>query len=223
MISSRFRPLEVLEDRTVPAVQVVFNFDYDTSGFFADAGRRAVLQQAADAITLQFNDQLSAIAPGGGNSWTAQFDNPSTGNSTTVNNLPVGQNQVVIFAGARNLGGPLGIGGYSAGAVAVTGTSAFRNAIQSRGQGNIFSQNATDFATWGGSIVFDTATNWSFATSAAGVGGKPVRVLFGGVARIGPRVRPRHRPVVREQDQREPVFRHQRRFGIQWGGPGGDF
>ena len=170
MTLSPFRSLEILEDRTVPAVQVVFNYDFDASGFFADAGRRAVLQQAADAITLQFNDQLSAITPGGGNTWTAQFDNPATGGSTTINNLAVGQNQVVIFAGARNLGGPLGIGGYSAGAVAVNGSSSFRDAIQTRGQGNIFAQNATDFATWGGSIVFDNTTNWSFATSASGVG-----------------------------------------------------
>ena len=167
---SPFRSMELLEDRTVPAVQVVFNYDFDTSGFFADAGRRAVLQQAADAITLQFNDQLSAITPGGGNSWTASFTNPATGGEGTFNNLSVGQNQVVIFAGARNLGGPLGIGGYSAGGRNSQGSSAFLNAIQTRGQGDIFSRNATDFASWGGSIAFDNTTNWSFATSAAGVG-----------------------------------------------------
>jgi hypothetical protein len=95
-----------------------------------------------------FADSLLAI-PANLN-WTATFTNPETGNSgATVNNLSVPANTLILFAGGRDMsGGQAGEAGPG-----------FANISLSRGQGIILGSSAADFATWGGSISFDTLNN----------------------------------------------------------------
>src|SRR5690606_11131670 len=64
-----------------------------------------------------------------------------------------------IYVGARELGsttlGEGGPGGYSA-----SGSAAWLDVIDLRGQIGGDSNPPTDFATWGGTITFDITTTW---------------------------------------------------------------
>ncbi|XZE37004.1 dockerin type I domain-containing protein [Pirellulaceae bacterium SH501] len=147
-----------------------FRFDYstDTSGFFADTNRRNVLQRVADSITTKWSDTLAAIAPSGGNQWTATFQNPSTGASDSRSNLSIASNEILVFVGARSLGTPLGIanrGGFSLSATSQT----FVDTVRYRGQTGAGATPPTDFGPWGGSLVFDSADPWHFGLTTVGL------------------------------------------------------
>jgi hypothetical protein len=159
MNSQRLK-LERLESREVPAILIQLDYSRDTSGFFNNAEARATLERVASDIGNTLTANLAALAPGGANTWTATFFDPSTGNTVNLQNLSVGANTIHLFVGARNLPGTTagfgGFGGYS-----MRGSGAWMNLVQSRGN--------TGFATWGGSITFDTTQNWHFGTSTAGL------------------------------------------------------
>jgi hypothetical protein len=153
------------------AIDLFFDYSTDTNNFFADPARRALLDQAA-ARFEGFTDQLAAITPnpGAGDTYTATFNNPSTGATDSRPNLAVPQNQVYIFVGARDLPGTVagqgGFGGFNG----LTGSAAFVDAVQNRGQGTTTGSTAADFGRYGGSIAFDTAgTTFHFGPTAAGL------------------------------------------------------
>jgi len=141
---------ETLEDRYTPALTFQFDYSHDTSGFFNDPAKRAVLEQVGRDVGSHITSALTAIAPSGGNTWTASFFDPSTGGQTQVSNLTVPADTVVVYVGARKLTGAEaaqgGYGGYGWG-----GDPAWGTAVADRGQ---------SFAVWGGSLAFDTAQNW---------------------------------------------------------------
>ncbi|MDB5308158.1 MAG: repeat protein [Gemmataceae bacterium] len=160
--------MEMLEARDVPAVTIQLDYSYDTSGFFNDPSRRALLQQAVNAVASNLNASLPAIVPGGGNSWTETFFNPGTGQQTTINNPIVGSNTLVVYVGGRAMpGSEAGVGGN--GGYSAAGAQGWLNSLQARGPGGNF--------LWGGSLAFDTTTNWYFGSSAAGIGGFQVDFL----------------------------------------------
>ena len=70
--------LETLEVREVPAVLIQLDYSYDT-GFFSNPEARAVMERVASELGNSLNANLAAIAPSGGNTWTASFYNPATG------------------------------------------------------------------------------------------------------------------------------------------------
>lgn len=143
------------------------DYSLDTSGFFTSA-RRQVLQAVVDSIVGRFSDTLTAIQPGGSNSWTAIFDHPSQNGQVSRTNLQIAQNELLIYAGARPMTSPqLGEGGF--GGFSGSGTSAFLSNLSSRGQGNTRGATANDFGPWGGSISFNTNTNWYFGTDPDGI------------------------------------------------------
>lgn len=148
--------LEALEGREVPAsLQIVFDYRYDASGFFNDPSRRAVLEQAGQDISARLNNSvdLTAIAPGGTNTWTATTFNPSNPTqNVSIGNLSVGTDQIVVFVGGGNgiSGGEAGLGG--SGGYSASGMQAWFDTLRHRGR--------SGFASWGGSISFSQATNW---------------------------------------------------------------
>jgi hypothetical protein len=149
---------------TQASLTIEFNYDFDTGGFFT-AERRAVLESAAQALTPWLNDSLLAITPGGVNSWTAFFFDPSTGGNTSLSGPAIPANTLRIYAGAHDLGGStLGIGGF--GGFSASGTSSFLNTLSTRGQSGVSS--STDVAMWGGSIAFDSDSPWSFDGTPGG-------------------------------------------------------
>jgi len=147
-------------------VNISFNYSLDTSGFFSDPGRQALLNAAASALDTRLADTLSAISPSGPNSWTAIFNNPSTGTSQNVNNLSVAANTLVIYVGARDLGaGTLGLGGF--GGFNGSGTQSWLDTISMRGQSGAPN---TDFGPWGGSISFNNTATWNFSSGLPSAG-----------------------------------------------------
>ena len=124
--------------------------------FYVDHPEALTALKFATKAFEPFADQLTAI-PTSPN-WMATFTNPDTGaGGSTLNNLSIPANTLLLLAGARDMAGnQVGEAG--------PGTA---NISLSRGQGNITGPAAIDFATWGGSISFDTldngvARNWHF-------------------------------------------------------------
>jgi hypothetical protein len=153
--------LTALASAGANAFTIQFDYSYDDNGFFAEESRKTLLQHAGDYFEARISDDLDAIAPGGINNFTAQVRRPDTGALIGIPNLFVEADTLVVFVGGRNLGGSLGVGGpagYSAG-----GTSEFLETIRTRGEiGETTGPSATDFAPWGGSIAFNTESNWDF-------------------------------------------------------------
>jgi hypothetical protein len=149
-----------------PACSLSFVFDYslDKRGFFADQERRDALQAAASFFESRITDNLTAITPGDGNSWTASIRDPNTGNSTAFSGPAIAANTLLIYAGGRDLdGGSIGVGGP--GGYSARGSSSFFDSLK-RGQvGAVTGAGATDVGIWGGTIAFDTRTNWNFSIS----------------------------------------------------------
>jgi hypothetical protein len=144
------------------AVTFQFRYDYDSNGFFGTAmsptPARTALEFAGRAFSA-FADTLAPIAPGGNDSWTAQFfnpSNPSTAHQESIANLFVPANTIIIYAGAGNLAasrvGEATRGFYSLPSNPEVLSPSFLSAIINRGEGS----TTMDYAPWGGSISFDT-------------------------------------------------------------------
>lgn len=162
------RSPEICEPRCLLAVTISFNYSLDTNGFFSDSARKTVLEAAATGLTQRLNDTLSAITPSTNNTWNATFNHPGTGSSTSVNNPTIAANVIVVYAGGRELGSTLGIGGPGGFSVSFVDSN-FRDAVQARGETGALATPKTDFGPWGGSITFDTTTNWHFGTTTTGL------------------------------------------------------
>src|SRR4051812_3181100 len=153
--------------QTGPTVQVVIDYAYDTNHFFDSQPKRDLLQQAADSVARWFRDDLLSIIPAGGDTWDAIFDNPATGAQKTLSNLSIAENQVLLFAGGRDMTDALGRGGP--GGFSARGSTAWPDRVARRGQP---SAGGLEFGPWGGAITFDTnpSSPWYFGQDAAGLG-----------------------------------------------------
>ena len=144
------------------AIDIQFDFTFDSSNFFnGNLQRQNVLNAAALVFESRFTDTLSAITPGSGNTWTATFENPSTGLTQSVVNRTIATNAIVVYVGARDLpGDTLGFGGP--GGFSASGSQAFLDAVVLRGQTGANANPPTDFGPWGGSVAFDSLASWYF-------------------------------------------------------------
>ncbi|MBC7818691.1 MAG: hypothetical protein IAG10_17515 [Planctomycetaceae bacterium] len=158
---------ECLEPRQLLTVSIQFDYSRDANHFFDDPARQQILELAGQTIGSRLNDNLQAITPSGSNTWSLSATNPSGASTFTLTNVTIPENTVIVFAGSRmmsslGIGGP---GGYSA-----SGSSAWLNLVESRGQSGALDDPNSDFSLWGGSITFDLDANWYFGTSEAGLG-----------------------------------------------------
>ncbi|WP_165074741.1 hypothetical protein [Paludisphaera rhizosphaerae] len=184
----RFRPVvQDLEDRRLMTVTIKIDYSYDTSNFFNTTVKRNIMQLAADILGNRLDDHLSAITPSGSNSWTAQFENPATGNTQKIKNLSVPADTLIVYVGARDLGtGSTAEGGHGApGGLGVTGIPAWVNLIVSRGQPGALAAKPTDIGSWGGAIAFNSATNWYFDVSSSKLGPKQIDFLSAAIHELG--------------------------------------
>lgn len=156
---------ELLELRVLPAALTIqIDYTYDTNHFFDTQDKKDLLQSAADIFSARITDDLLAIDPHGSSTWNAVFTNPATGTQTSVRNLFVPADTIVVYAGGRDLsqdtlgvGGP---GGYSG------VPNSFVATVDQRGQVGAAASRPTDFGPWGGSITFDTVgTDWYFGSA----------------------------------------------------------
>jgi PKD repeat protein len=149
-------------------LRVRIDYSLDSNGFFSDPARRDLLQRAADSIISRFSDNLLDISPSGTNQWSARFNHPATGSQTTQANLLIATNELLVFAGGRSIGGGTkGLG--NRGGQSSSGSQAFVDQVRARGQTGFFTTPSSDLGPWGGSITFDTATNWHFGLTTAGL------------------------------------------------------
>ncbi len=146
------------------SLSISFDYTYDSGGFFTPT-RQAIMTTVASIFEARIQDTLSAITPGGGNQWSIQFFDPNTGTIATVSDPTIAAGTVKIYLGARSMAGAtLGVGGYG-GVASGSGSGAFINAIDSRGQSGVaVDSSSTDFAPWGGSISFNSSASWYFDT-----------------------------------------------------------
>ena len=82
--------LEELETREVPAVLIQVDYSLDNGFFSNNPAARAVMEQVASELGNSLSGNLSAITPGGGNTWTATFFNPATGADGDDPNMTIG-------------------------------------------------------------------------------------------------------------------------------------
>ncbi len=151
-------------------IDIVFDYSYDTGFFNSNPARKSLLEAAALSFESRLTDSLTAISSGGGNSFNAQFFDPTNPAATiTLNGFSVAASEVRVFVGASGLGGALGVGGP--GGFGASGTLGFLDNASSRGQAGALGPAAsrTDFGPWGGSIGFDSGTSWYFDTDPATV------------------------------------------------------
>ena len=127
--------------------------------FFDHPDALNTLRFAARAFE-PFTDTLLEIPSSPG--WIANFDDPDSGNvSVPLANLSIPENTLILYAGGYDMPGNQ---------VAEAGPGKADISL-SRGQGVVAGPLAYDFATWGGSIAFDTMDgnsprNWHFDTSS---------------------------------------------------------
>ncbi|MDA8128141.1 MAG: matrixin family metalloprotease [Betaproteobacteria bacterium] len=151
-------------------IDIQFDYSHDASGFFHDAGRRSALDAAANLFENRFSDQLTGITSSGSNHFDTVFLNPADPSGATVvnSNDSFAANVIRVYVGGFNFtdntlgeGGP---GGYNC-----SGMGGFCEDATRRGQGVVRGASAVDVAPWGGSITFDTNTNWYFGTRSGGL------------------------------------------------------
>ncbi len=162
--------IESCESRCLLAVTLSFDYSFDTNNFFADTARRTLLEAAGTTLSQRLNDSLSAITPGGTDSWNTVVSHPGTGGELRFTNQTIPANTIIVYAGGRELGGTLGVGGF--GGFGGSGSTAFINSL-TRGQAGarLAPASQTDFGPWGGAITFDITTNWFFGATTAGMTG----------------------------------------------------
>ena len=145
--------------------QLTFVIDYslDANNFFnTHQDRKDAFQAAVNYVgTFISGTTLSAITPGGGNSWTSSPFNPASTTLAAQNfsNLTIAANTIVIYAGGTDLtgigSGVLAVGGLAS--ASASGSQAFFNTIDFRGNGS-FSMTSV------GSISFSTTFNFAYDT-----------------------------------------------------------
>ncbi|MEM1225090.1 MAG: dockerin type I domain-containing protein [Planctomycetota bacterium] len=156
-----------------------FDYRYDTGAnrFFDTDTKKELLELAGEILLNRFEDELTAIAPGGSdipgvtNTWTARFNDPrSIETLIELRNLQINENEILVFVAGqdfpediRGFGGP---GGFSA-----SGSTQFVQSVQGRGQAGALANPRYDIGPWGGSVGFDTTgANFYFDASPDGLG-----------------------------------------------------
>ena len=176
--------VEALEDRLAPSITIQIDYSHDSNNFFVGhADRQAILQMAVNNLMSRLSDSLEAIVPNvsAGDTWTADFTDPGSGNVDSLSNPTIPANTIIIYAGGRNLGGggELGIGGpggYNASGF----DQAWFDTVQGRGKAGALGADSsqTAFAPWGGSVAFDTSfSGWYFGADPSLIGSNQIDFL----------------------------------------------
>jgi hypothetical protein len=160
-------PATIASRPSAGPLRVRIDYQFDATNFFQSNDRKALLQAALDGVVSRFSDTLSAIQPGGVDSWQARFKNPSTGVDTSLANLSIPANEILVFVGARAIGVEAALG--NRGGFSASGQQSFVDTVKGRGQSGALANPQTDVGPWGGAIAFDTGRNWYFGTSISGI------------------------------------------------------
>ncbi len=158
------------------ALQIEFDYSYDTRGFFTDTATGAPLTERRALLTLAasfysgFTDALAPIAPQAGDSWSVRITHPSLGGpQITLTNLTIPADTLRIYVGGSDSApGVLGFANTGS-RLSATGSTQFVQAVTTRGQSSAIGPNATDYGVWGGMIWFNAANDWYFGAGSGGL------------------------------------------------------
>ncbi len=158
--------LMAMVTNTAFAITIVFDYSYDTNGFFSDQNRKAVLEEAGSFLGNVLRDDFDPIISNDSNSFTARFTRPDTGATQEIENFSVQRDTIKIFVGARELNNStLGHGGPGGYYVSYSSYDWYVDAI-TRGESPTISgvqgNDAYEFAPWGGAISFNEDVEWFF-------------------------------------------------------------
>ncbi|GIT91415.1 hemolysin [Jannaschia pagri] len=135
---------------------ISFDYRFDSLGYFDDPARRAALEEAARIWEASIKDEFPNVPVG----TIFTIDDP---NDSSVERQIVVEEEiddVLIFIGATDLNGSLGVGGFD-------GVDAEGDAFKSRVSGNFRGEIVTDFEPWTGTVTFDSNTDWNFDLAGA--------------------------------------------------------
>lgn len=164
----RFLLLSLAITTPLPALTIQIDYTYDTTNFFDTQAKRNAMEAVAKFYGDMIQDNLLRIdaAEYPGSSWTANPRNPTTGETLSIPNLVVPEDTIIVYVGARDLGGstrglagPGGWGGSSNNA----GWFPLLRGRGSAAAANPDPSLRTDFSLWGGSITFDVDSVWNFS------------------------------------------------------------
>lgn len=150
------------------ALTIQIDYTYDTSNFFNTQVKRDAIEAVAKFYGDLIQDNLLRIdqAQNPGNSWIATATHPATGGALSIPALVVPANTIIVYVGARDLGGNTagfaGPGGFSGSATSGTWFPLLRGRGSAGASSGTASLN-TDFSPWGGSISFDIDSPWNFS------------------------------------------------------------
>lgn len=168
---------------TVARARITFSFDYsmDASGLFdssTSSGRaaQAAMDRASQVFSDRILDNLSAIAPTSGETWSPQIVNPGTGATVAAPLTSEAANVIKVYVGSRTLTGT-DVANTVMGFGIASGSQAFMESAQARGQTGALSSPKTDYGPWGGSIAFDDSTPWYFGLTPGGLSAGKVDFL----------------------------------------------
>jgi hypothetical protein len=148
-------------------IEIEIDYSLDANGFFNQAGSKEALRAVCDYFESILSDDLSRIdaSEWTGETWTGAVTNPATGGQTLFPGKVVPADTVIIYAGGRAMGGPLGIGGsagYSASGGGPDGQAWF-DLLKARGEAGALLTPRRDYGIWGGSVSFTTTATWNFS------------------------------------------------------------
>lgn len=162
--------LPLVMTSSIQALTIQIDYTYDTSNFFNTQTKRDAIEAVAKFYGNLIQDNLLRIdaAEYPGCLWTAEPMHPATGATISIPNLVVPANTIIVYVGARDLGGSAaglaGPGGWGASSI----NAGWLPLLRGRGSAGAAIEPAalkTDFAPWGGSIAFDIDTTWNFSQS----------------------------------------------------------
>ncbi len=177
------------------AIEIVFDYRYDATGFFDEPERRAALEKAAREYEGCLEGDLGPLPAEGSrppgsarrrSSWIAFFRDPSGEDFLSLDGLEVPEGTVLVFVGAQPLaaGGRLAMGGpghLRFPCDAILGVSKCFDAMfgrvltdwvrdwvfrhSFRSSPEARAYPPTDFAPWGGTLTFASDADWYFGAS----------------------------------------------------------
>ena len=188
LVPSLLLSLSTAFSSIVSAVNIRIDYRYDTNNFFDTPEKRGAMEAVANFYSELLTNNLLRIDPAEfrSASWTARITNPQTGSITTIDNLIVPEDEIIVFVGSRSLPGTTvgtgGPAGFSAG-----GFSDWFERIDGRGNPNAAAEPISqrlEFATWGGSIAFDSPRNWNFSLNSNESGTEFIAVALHEMAHV---------------------------------------
>ncbi|MBK1792282.1 hypothetical protein [Persicirhabdus sediminis] len=175
---------------TIPAaaIDIVIDYTYDTTNFFDTQEKRDAIEAVADFYGEIITDELAAIDPSLFPSyiWRITFADPLTGDSIVLENPSIPANTIIIYVGGKDLDGSTA-GQASTGSIAYHNVESWKKHIFGRGKPGAeitTSSLRTEYAPWGGIVMFDTIKpdstprEWNFSLSQNQTGSEFVTIAI---------------------------------------------